>query len=89
MPELEDYGINQATLQRMYDEWGRWHTEERAGAPVHRESAEPRQTVSGLVRRELGIETERRHALVAESRRLRELLKRHGVDPEDAENAND
>jgi hypothetical protein len=37
---------------------------------------------SGLIRKHLGIETERQHPLAAENERLRQLLKRHGINPD-------
>lgn len=88
MPDLADYGIDRATLQRMYDEWV-------AGAPksVLEERYLKRTTSHGkvfssLVRSELGIETERRSPMASENdrlraevARLRDLLRTHGIDP--------
>lgn len=38
---------------------------------------------SNLVRRYLGHQTEKRHPLVVENARLRALLRRHGIDPDE------
>jgi len=87
--ELEDYGIDLDTLRAMLDEW-------RAGA--NKSELERRylnrpgshgKLFTTLVRRHLGVETERRSSqterireLEAEVARLRDLLLFAGIDPE-------
>lgn len=88
MSELADYGIDLATLRRMYDQWC-------AGAKKsdleRRYLGKPEshgKLFSRLVREYLGIETERRSHLTDERddlqrevRRLKALLRQHGIDP--------
>ncbi|MFZ4434492.1 MAG: hypothetical protein ACOYOQ_14965 [Microthrixaceae bacterium] len=87
--ELEEYGIDLDTLRAMLDEW-------RAGA--NKSALERRylnrpeshgKLFTTLVRRHLGVETERRSSqtgrirdLEAEVARLRDLLLIAGIDPE-------
>lgn len=68
--ELSDYGIDLVILQRMYDEW-------KGGAPKSElerrylgKSESHGKLVTALVRRHLGIETEKSHPMVKENRRL-------------------
>ena len=68
--ELGAYGIDLPTLRRMYEEW-------KGGAPKseleRRYLGKPGshgKLFSSLVRRHLGIETERSHPLVKENERL-------------------
>jgi DNA-binding SARP family transcriptional activator len=82
MAELEDFGIDLDTLKRMYREW-------QEGAPKgHLEQKYLKKTeshgklFSSLVRKYLGKETEKRHPLVKENERLREMLRSHNVDPD-------
>ena len=37
---------------------------------------------SNMVKSHLDIETERQHPMAAENKRLRELLRNHGIDPD-------
>lgn len=78
--ELEEYGIDKATLQRMYDEW-------RSGTP--KSELERRylgkgeshgKTFTALVRRHLNIETEKTHPLVKENQKLTVRLKELEVE---------
>ena len=41
-----------------------------------------------LVRHHLGVDTEKRHPLAVENDRLRNLLKRHGIDPDSLRDTN-
>lgn len=73
--DLSDYGIDLATLGRMYDDW-------KDGAPKSElerrylgKSESHGKLFSGLVRRHLGVETERSHPLVKENRRLTVRIK--------------
>lgn len=88
MADLSDYGINNAILREMYDQW-------RAGAKKseleRRYLGKPEshgKLFTNLVREHLGFETERQSGLAAERDqlrrevdRLRSLLRDHGIDP--------
>ena len=83
MASLDDYGIDKATLREMYDRW-------RAGASKSSLEIEYLGKVeshgklfTSLVRTRLGIETERRSRTVLENERLRRLLRKHGIDPDE------
>jgi hypothetical protein len=72
---LDEYGIDERILQRMYDEW-------KAGTPKSElerrylgKSGAHGKLFTGLVRRHLNIETERTHPLVKENQRLTVRLK--------------
>jgi hypothetical protein len=83
MGELESYGIDKATLQQMYDEW---LAGAKKGALEERylgRTSSHGKLFTSLVRAHLGHETERRSRLAAENARLRGLLQRHGIDPDD------
>lgn len=81
--ELEEYGIDLATLNRMYDEWmsGGW-----SKSAIERrylgKSTHHGKLFTKLVREHLGHETERPSPLAEEVARLRTLLLEHGIDPD-------
>ena len=82
MNELSEYGIDEPTLKRMYAEW-------QAGVPKSTletqylgKTSSHGKVFTGLVRKYLGIETERRSGLAEENQRLRALLIEHGIDPD-------
>ena len=85
MADLSDYGIDEGTLRQMLDEWRsgvkKTHLEEKY---LHN-TASHGKVFSSLVRRYLGVETERVHPLVEEVHRLRQLLLEHGIDPRAAD----
>mgnify|MGYP000197513831 CR=1 FL=1 len=89
MAELEDYGINRATLQRMYEEWRAGKSKSHLEQKYLGKSESHGKLFSSLVRRFLGYETERRHRMADELQRLRNentrlraLLRSHGIDPD-------
>ena len=82
MSELSDYGIDRATLQRMYDEWTSGVPKSTLEARYLGKTSAHGKVFSALVRKHLGIETERRSSLAEENERLRALLRAHGIDPE-------
>mgnify|MGYP005851850433 FL=1 len=89
MAELEDYGIDRATLQRMYEEWRAGKSKSFLERKYLGKSDSHGKLFSSLVRRFLGHETERRHPMADELQRLRNenaglraLLRSHGIDPD-------
>lgn len=84
MAELEDYGIDLPTLRRMHEEWQRGVPKSYLEEKYLKRTASHGKLFSSLVRRYLGIETERSHPLAEENERLRKLLKKHGIDPDSA-----
>jgi hypothetical protein len=88
MTELEDYGIDLATLRRMYDQWCEGAKKRDLERRYLGKPESHGKLFSRLVRDYLGIETERRSHLTDERdelerevRRLRALLAQHGIDP--------
>lgn len=87
MSELKDFGIDLATLREMLDEWrGGAKKSELERRYLNRPESHGKLFTT-LVRRHLGIETERRSPQSAriaqlESKviRLRALLEAHGID---------
>ena len=87
MSELEDFGIDLDTLRVMLDEWrGGAKKSELERRYLNRPESHGKLFTT-LVRRHLGIETERRSTqsarlaeLESELARLRELLAAHGID---------
>lgn len=89
MGELADYGIDKATLRRMYDEWCRGAKKSDLERRYLDKPESHGKLFSTLVREHLGIETERRSSLADERdqlqrevHRLRGLLKANGIDPD-------
>lgn len=92
MAELADYGIDLDTLRQMYDEWQRGTPKSRLETTYLHKSEPHGKLFSSLVRRYLGHDTERRRPLAEEvgklreeNQRLRQLLVRHGIDPDGPE----
>lgn len=90
MSELSDYGIDLPTLRRMYDEWCAGAKKSELERRYLHKPESHGKLFSTLVRRHLGIETERHSSatgevarLRAENERLRTLLRTHGIDPEE------
>ncbi|GIU86703.1 MAG: hypothetical protein KatS3mg009_1218 [Acidimicrobiia bacterium] len=90
MSELSDYGIDLQTLRHMYDEWCAGAKKSELERRYLRKPESHGKLFSSLVRRHLGIETERHRSetgeitrLRAENERLRTLLRAHGIDPEE------
>lgn len=86
MADLADYGIDEKILRKMYEEWMGGAPKSALEEKYLKRTGSHGKLFSNLVRRELGIETERRHNLAAENDRLREenhrlqaLLTRHGI----------
>jgi hypothetical protein len=81
--DLADYGLDLPTLRIMYAEWESGGISKSA---VERryigKSTHHGKLFTKLVRRHLGIETERRAPLAQEVMRLRALLVEHGIDPD-------
>lgn len=88
MGELSDYGIDLATLRRMYELW----TEGAKKSDLERRFLNKPEShgklFTSLVREHLGIETEKKSGLAAERDalereviRLRALLRQHNIDP--------
>lgn len=59
-------GMNKSDIERRYLGTGRAHG----------------KRFSSMVKKHLGIDTEKEHQLTVENRRLRSLLKAHGIDPD-------
>jgi hypothetical protein len=85
MGDLEDYGIDIETLRRMYNEY-------ESGVPKsqleRRYLGKPEshgKVFSALVRKYLGVETEKRSTLAVENARLKRLLRSLGVTDFDTE----
>lgn len=83
MAGLDDYGIDIATLRKMYAAWqtgaSKSSLETRYLGKVERQG----KLFTSLVRKHLGIETEKRSKTVIENERLRRLLREHGIGPEE------
>lgn len=89
MPELEQFGIDRDTLQRMYDEWVQGAKKSDLERRYLGKPESHGKLFTALVREHLGIETERRSnlaaerdALLHENERLRALLRARGIDPD-------
>ena len=82
MSELSKYGIDETTLRQMYEEWHSGTPKSTLEARYLGKSSSHGKVFTGLVRRYLGIETERRSSLASENKRLRALLEAHGIDPD-------
>jgi len=88
MNDLSDYGIDEATLRRMYDEWCQGAKKSELERRYLGKPESHGALFTGLVRNHLGIETQRRSPqaarlaeLTEENARLRDLLESHGIDP--------
>jgi hypothetical protein len=81
MGELAEYAVDLETLRRMYEEWGSGVPKSTLEARYLGRTSSQGRVFSTLVRKHLGIETERRSSLAEENARLRALLREHGIDP--------
>lgn len=88
MGELSDYGIDAATLQRMYELWCEGAKKSDLERRFLNKPESHGKLFTALVREHLGIETEKRSSLTAERDelrceviRLKALLRQHGIDP--------
>jgi hypothetical protein len=87
--DLDDYGIDLATLRRMYDEWCAGAKKSHLERKYLNKPESHGKVFTNLVRTHLGIETERRSGLHDERdqlrkevARLRRLLNEHGINPD-------
>jgi hypothetical protein len=83
MSGLEDYGIDLRTLREMHERWQQGATKSALEIEYLGKVESHGKLFSSLVRRYLGIETEKRSASALEIDRLRRLLHKHGIDPDD------
>lgn len=88
MPDLNDYGIDIATLRQMYDLWCDGAKKSDLERRFLNKPESHGKLFTGLVREHLGIETERKSHLTAERddlarevARLKALLRKNGIDP--------
>ncbi len=93
--ELAIYGIDRATLERMYEEWLAGATKSGLERRYLNKPESHGKLFTSLVRRHLGFETEKKSkssvniielqerikSLQEENRRLRNLLREHDVQP--------
>ena len=82
MSGLSEYGIDEDTLRRMYEEWQSGVAKSTLEARYLGKTSSHGKVFTSLVRRYLGIETEKRSSLAGENARLRALLAAHGIDPD-------
>jgi hypothetical protein len=80
---LEEYGIDKATLREMYERWKDGASKSSLEIKYLGKVESHGKLFSSLVRTHLGIETERRSKTVIENERLRRLLHKHGIDPDE------
>ncbi len=83
MASLEEYGIDKATLREMYERWKDGASKSSLEIKYPGKVESRGKLFSSLVRTHLGIETERRSKTVIENERLRRLLHKHGIDPDE------
>ena len=83
MASLEEYGIDKATLREMYERWKDGASKSSLEITYLGKVESHGKLFTSLVRTHLGIETERRSKTVIENERLRRLLHKHGIDPDE------
>ncbi len=83
MASLDDYGIDLDTLRRMYREWKDGASKSSLEIKYLGKVESHGKLFTSLVRTHLGIETERRSKTALENERLRRLLRKHGIDPDE------
>lgn len=82
MADIEGYDIDLVTLQTMYEQYLRGASKSSLEREYLDKPESHGKVFSSLVRKYLGVETEKRSALANENERLRRLLRRLGVvDP--------
>lgn len=91
MSSLDQYGIDEATLKRMYDEYCSGSSKSELERRYLSKPTGHGKVFTKLVRDHLGIETEARSRLseeldrmTSEISRLRALLASHGIEPDEA-----
>ena len=82
MPELGDYGIGIESLREMYEKWQQGETKSALEIEYLGKVESHGKLFSSLVRRHLGIETEKRSPSALEIAWLRRLLVDNGIDPD-------
>ena len=89
MNDLEAYGIDLETLRQMYQEWLDGAKKSDLERRYLNKPESHGKLFTSLVRRHLGVHTERKSAisverdsLLAEVSRLRKLLRDHNIDPD-------
>ncbi len=82
MPELGDYGIGIESLREMFERWQQGETKSALEIEYLGKVESHGKLFSSLVRRHLGIETEKRSPSALEIARLRQLLVDNGIDPD-------
>lgn len=85
MGDLKDYGIDLGTLERMYEEWRGGVSKSELERRYLDKPESHGKVFSSLVRRHLGIETEKRSPLSKENASLKRILRSHGIDSRRAE----
>ena len=83
MASLDDYGIDKATLREMYERWKDGASKSSLEIDYLGKVESHGKLFTSLVRTHLGIETERRSKTVIENERLRRLLRKHGINPDE------
>src|SRR3990172_1245384 len=81
MAELADYGIDITTLRKMYAEYEAGVSKSELEREYLHKPESHGKLFSNLVRRYLGIDTERRAAMAKEVTRLQALVRSLGADP--------
>lgn len=84
MADLEDYGIDLETLREMHRRWQAGASKSSLEIEYLGKVGSHGKLFTSLVRRYLGIETEKRSATALEVDRLRRLLLAHGIDPDES-----
>ena len=83
MADLEDYGIDLVALREMHRRWQAGASKSSLEIEYLDKVGSHGKLFTSLVRTHLGIETERRSKTVLENERLRRLLRKHGIDPDE------
>ena len=79
--DLDDYGIDLNTLETMYEQWKGGVSKSELERRYLDKPESHGKVFSSLVRRHLGIETEKRSPLSKENTELKRILRSHGIDP--------
>jgi hypothetical protein len=84
MSDLEAYGMDLEMLHAMHREWEQGASKSDLERKYLGKPESHGKLFSGLVRRHLGIETEKESELSRENTELRTILRAHGIDPRGA-----
>ena len=84
MSDLEAYGMDLEMLHAMHREWEEGASKSELERKYLGKPESHGKLFSSLVRRHLGIETEKESALSRENTELRTILRAHGIDPRGA-----